>query len=186
MIKALSFGAPAADVTSNGTYYCVSEKVCKVWRKAGQLYDQQQSPRTGPQNSLNMSKVARCDPVDRRSVWLMTKVAKRSCEALTPCAFASTCPSRCYTDAGSFYAEEIERARTIKGGFLKGAGDVAGGMIGLALSLVILCIALGAMVRLLHSLVMGQAKRATVKGASMNNYVAMLIGVGLTIIVPYR
>ncbi|CAE7301394.1 Slc34a2, partial [Symbiodinium pilosum] len=146
VIKALSFGAPAADVTSNGTYYCVSEKVCKVWRK----------------------------------------VAKRSCEALTPCAFASTCPSRCYTDAGSFYAEEIERARTIKGGFLKGAGDVAGGMIGLALSLVILCIALGAMVRLLHSLVMGQAKRATVKGASMNNYVAMLIGVGLTIIVPYR
>ena len=110
-------------------------------------------------------------------------MAKGACEALTPCAFASGCPSSCYTDAGSFYTDEIESARTIKGGFLKGAGDAGGGIIGLVFSLVVLCVALCVMVRLLHSLVMGQAMTATVRGASMNNYVAMLIGVGLTILV---
>ena len=72
------------------------------------------------------------------------KVAKDAYStALTACSGSVTCDSgTCYTNAGAFYEEHIETGRTIKGGFLKDAGDVAGGIIGLILSLIVLCVAL--------------------------------------------
>ena len=113
------------------------------------------------------------------------KVAKDAYStALTACTGTVTCDSgTCYTNADTFYTEHIETGRTIKGGFLKDAGDVAGGIIGLILSLIVLCGALIVMVKLLHSLVMGQAKKVIMRGTKMNDYLAILVGLGLTIVV---
>eukprot|EP00435_Cladocopium_sp_Y103_P017635 s2569_g4.t1 len=113
------------------------------------------------------------------------KVAEDAYETfLVACSGTVTCDSgSCYTNAGEFFDENIKTGRTIKGGFLKDAGDVAGGIIGLILSLLVLCGALIVMVKLLHSLVMGQAKKAIMKGTQMNDYLAILVGLGITIIV---
>ena len=114
------------------------------------------------------------------------KVAEDAYEGLTSCSgFTNECAdgSSCYTDAGDYYTNEIAGARLIGKGFLKGAGDVAGGIIGLILSLLVLCGALYVLVRLLQSLVMGQAKKVIMKGAKMNDYLAMLLGLVITIIV---
>ncbi|CAJ1342250.1 unnamed protein product [Effrenium voratum] len=113
------------------------------------------------------------------------KVAEEGYEALQVCgAFANDCGSdACYLDAGNYYTTEIEGARLIGKGFLKDVGDVAGGILGLTIALIVMCVALYVMVRLLHSLVMGQAKRVIMKGTQMNDYLAMLLGVALTLIV---
>ena len=114
------------------------------------------------------------------------KVAEDAYEGLTNCSgFRNECAdgSSCYTDAGDYYTNEIAGARLIGKGFLKGAGDVAGGIIGLILSLLVLCGALYVLVRLLQSLVMGQAKKVIMKGTKMNDYLAMLLGLVITIIV---
>ena len=113
------------------------------------------------------------------------KVAKDAYSTdLTACTGTVTCDSgTCYTNAGTFYEEHIAKGRTIKGGFLKDAGDVAGGIIGLILSLIVLCVALFVLVKLLHSLVMGQAKKIIMKGTKMNDYLAILVGLLLTIVV---
>lgn len=114
------------------------------------------------------------------------KVAEDAYEGLTSCSgFTNECAdgSSCYTDAGDYYTNEIAGARLIGKGFLKGAGDVAGGIIGLILSLLVLCGALYVLVRLLQSLVMGQAKKVIMKGTKMNDYLAMLLGLVITIIV---
>ena len=93
------------------------------------------------------------------------KVAEEGYEALQVCgAFANDCGSdACYLDAGNYYTTEIEGARLIGKGFLKDVGDVAGGILGLTIALIVMCVALYVMVRLLHSLVMGQAKRVIMK-----------------------
>ena len=114
------------------------------------------------------------------------KVAEDAYEGLTSCSgFRNECAdgSSCYTDAGDYYTNEIAGARLIGKGFLKGAGDVAGGIIGLILSLLVLRGALYVLVRLLQSLVMGQAKKVIMKGTKMNDYLAMLLGLVITIIV---
>ncbi|CAJ1421874.1 unnamed protein product [Effrenium voratum] len=113
------------------------------------------------------------------------KVAEEGYEALQACgAFVNECGSdTCYFDAGNYYTTEIEGARLIGKGFLKDVGDVAGGILGLTIALIVMCVALYVMVRLLHSLVMGQAKRVIKKGTQMNDYLAMLLGVSLTLIV---
>eukprot|EP00438_Fugacium_kawagutii_P007103 Skav222876 [mRNA] locus=scaffold1102:2953:4557:- [translate_table: standard] len=112
------------------------------------------------------------------------KVAEDAYEALTQCGAGVSCDSgTCYTDAGEYYDNHIRTGQTIKGGFLKDAGDVAGGIIGLILSLLVLTGALFVMVKLLHSLIMGQAKKVIMKGTNMNDYLAILVGLGITIIV---
>ena len=123
-----------------------------------------------------------CVSSDMSKAW--KKVAKEAYETLIACNGTVSCDSgTCYTNAGEYYENSIETGRTIKGGFLKDAGDVAGGIIGLILSLVVLCGALIVMVKLLHSLVMGQAKKVIMKGTKMNDYLAILVGLGITIIV---
>eukprot|EP00438_Fugacium_kawagutii_P023389 Skav211948 [mRNA] locus=scaffold4266:17800:19443:+ [translate_table: standard] len=112
------------------------------------------------------------------------KVAEDAYEALTQCGAGVSCDSgTCYTDAGEYYDNHIRTGQTIKGGFLKDAGDVAGGIIGLILSLLVLTGALFVMVKLLHSLIMGQAKKVIMRGTNMNDYLAILVGLGITIIV---
>ena len=114
------------------------------------------------------------------------KVAEDAYDTLTSCSgFTNECAagSSCYTDAGDYYTNEIAGARLIGKGFLKGAGDVAGGIIGLIIALLVMCGALFCLVKLLQSLVMGQAKKVIMKGTKMNDYLAMLLGVFITIIV---
>lgn len=60
---------------------------------------------------------------------------------------------------------------------------MGGGIIGLIIALLVMCASLYAMVRLLHSLVMGQAKACIMRGTNMNDYLAILLGFFLTIIV---
>ena len=123
-----------------------------------------------------------CVSSDMSKAW--KKVAKEAYETLTACTGTVSCDSgSCYTNAGDYYTNNIETGRTIKGGFLKDAGDVAGGIIGLVLSLIVLCGALVCLVKLLHSLVMGQAKRVIMKGTQMNDYLAILLGLAITIVV---
>merc|ERR1719443_697327 len=45
----------------------------------------------------------------------------------------------CYLEGAAFYDEHITNGRLIKGGFLKDAGDIGGGLIGLLISLFLLC-----------------------------------------------
>ena len=112
------------------------------------------------------------------------KVAEDAYGTLTSCSgFTNVCTDSCYTDAGAYYEKEIVGARLIGKGFLKGAGDVAGGIIGLIIALLVMCGALYCLVKLLQSLVMGQAKKVIMKGTMMNDYLAMLLGMGITIIV---
>mmetsp|Transcript_37959 Transcript_37959/g.47046 ORF Transcript_37959/g.47046 Transcript_37959/m.47046 type:complete len:538 (-) Transcript_37959:87-1700(-) len=123
-----------------------------------------------------------CVNSDVSKAW--KKVAEDAYETLTACTGTVSCDSgNCYTNAGEYFTNHIETGRTIKGGFLKDAGDVAGGVIGLILSLIVLCGALFVMVKLLHSLIMGQAKKVIMKGTKMNDYLAMLLGLGITIVV---
>ena len=124
-----------------------------------------------------------CVSSDVSKAW--QKVAEDAYSStLTACTGGVTCDSgTCYTNAGDFYTNSIETGRTIKGGFLKDVGDVGGGIIGLILSLIVLCVALFCLVKLLHSLVMGQAKKVIMKGTNMNDYLAILVGLGITILV---
>ncbi|CAE7231465.1 Slc34a2 [Symbiodinium natans] len=124
-----------------------------------------------------------CVSSDVSKAW--QKVAEDAyASTLTACTGAVTCDSgTCYTNAGDFYTNNIETGRTIKGGFLKDVGDVGGGIIGLILSLIVLCAALFCLVKLLHSLVMGQAKKIIMKGTNMNDYLAILVGLAITILV---
>ena len=122
-----------------------------------------------------------CVSSDMSKAW--KKVAEDAYEQLTACSWTHDCSDNCYTDAGQYYSDSIEGGRTIKGGFLKGAGDVGGGIIGLIIALVVMCVALYTMVRLLHSLIMGQAKKVIMKGTNMNDYLAILLGLVITIIV---
>ena len=123
-----------------------------------------------------------CVSSDVSKAW--KKVAKEAYETLTACTGSVSCDSgSCYTNAGEYYQNSIQTGRTIKAGFLKDAGDVAGGIIGLILSLIVLCTALFVMVKLLHSLIMGQAKKVIMKGTKMNDYLAILLGLAITIVV---
>ena len=124
-----------------------------------------------------------CVSSDMSKAW--KNVAEESYETfLTACTGGVSCDSgTCYTNAGAYFTENIETGRTIKGGFLKDAGDVAGGILGLILALLVLCGALFVMVKLLHSLIMGQAKKVIMKGSKMNDYLAMLLGLAITIVV---
>ncbi|CAJ1440587.1 unnamed protein product, partial [Effrenium voratum] len=113
------------------------------------------------------------------------KVAEDGYNTLPACSFISECRSDsfCSRDAGDFYKSEIEGAAIIGKGFLRGAGDVAGGILGLMISLLVMCGALFFMVKLLHSLVMGHAREILMKGTQLNDYLAMLLGLALTFIV---
>jgi len=76
----------------------------------------------------------------------------------------------------------------IKGGAFKGTDDGVGGAISLIISLLVLCLCLYIVVKSLRVLVMGSAKKAIKSALSFTNtwwggYVAMLVGVGVTIAV---
>mmetsp|Transcript_62796 Transcript_62796/g.140114 ORF Transcript_62796/g.140114 Transcript_62796/m.140114 type:complete len:557 (+) Transcript_62796:70-1740(+) len=117
------------------------------------------------------------------------KVDEDNYEALNKCVdyftgMAGVCgDDECYLGADKFYTSSIEGGTILDEGLFSGAGDVGGGILGLILSLIIICGTLYLLVRLLHTLVMGRAKRVIMRATNMNDYVAILIGLGITIIV---
>jgi len=77
-------------------------------------------------------------------------------------------------------------ASIIKNGFLKDLGDKGGGVVGLVISIIILCIALYFIVKVLHRLVLssngrGWVMRIVQKSLSISPYLTMIVGMILTI-----
>jgi len=89
----------------------------------------------------------------------------------------------CYMNAGAYYTEYVDNKQIIKGGFTEGAGDVGGGIIALILAFLLLCGGLVGLCKILKVLMLGTAKKYIIKATKMNDYVAMLIGVAITIVV---
>merc|ERR1712038_158533 len=75
------------------------------------------------------------------------------------------------------------KGELIKGGFLKAAGDSWGGFLGLVLSILLLCVGLVGLCKLLERLFMKSAKQVLRYATRLNDYVAILIGLGVTIVV---
>ena len=79
-------------------------------------------------------------------------------------------------------------SQIIKSGFLKKTGDTTGGILGLIISLVVLCIALYYIVKFLHRLIIlsrgkGVLLRLIKKSVSISPYFTMILGALLTIAV---
>jgi len=89
----------------------------------------------------------------------------------------------CFLDGGSFYKHNVEEGPIIKGGFLQDAGDVGGGIIGLIFALLFLVGGLFGLVKALQSVLMGTAKRCIIWASRVHAYVALVVGVVITILV---
>ncbi|CAE7393841.1 SLC34A1 [Symbiodinium sp. CCMP2592] len=117
------------------------------------------------------------------------KVDKDAYEVLAECStyfplLNHGCGSdTCYLEADKFYAQSIEAGTILDGGAFSGMGDIAGGIVGLIFSLIIVTTTLFCLVKLLHSLIMGTAKKVIMRATNMNDYVAILVGLGITFIV---
>ena len=117
------------------------------------------------------------------------KVDKEAYEVLAECStyfplLNHGCGSEtCYLEADKFYAQSIEGGTILDGGAFSGLGDVAGGIFGLIFSLIIVTGTLFCLVKLLHSLIMGTAKKVIIRATNMNDYVAILVGLAITFIV---
>ena len=90
----------------------------------------------------------------------------------------------------SIYAESLkQREEKIvdgalpKGGAFKGMSDGVAWGLGLAISLILLCVALFFLVWTLKRLFLGSAKRCIQKSVKINGYLAIIVGVGITILV---
>jgi len=106
------------------------------------------------------------------------------CDGLILDGAGEPCGDRkCYLDAGQYYEEKVENGNLLKGGILAGAGDVIGGIIGLILSIFFLCCGLFGLTKLLERLFLKNAKKVLRSAVNLNSYVAILIGIGITIIV---
>jgi sodium-dependent phosphate cotransporter len=86
------------------------------------------------------------------------------------------------------WEEKYEDASIIKGGFLKGLGDIGGGVVGLIISLIVLCVALFFIVKFLNKLVLssngrGKIMRVVQKSLNISPYLTMIVGMLLTMAV---
>jgi len=80
------------------------------------------------------------------------------------------------------------KAGIVKGGlfYAKGATeatDMATGAVILVISIVLLCVCLAALVKILQSMVLGTSEAMLKKATSINGYLAILVGTGITILV---
>merc|ERR1712228_965708 len=73
--------------------------------------------------------------------------------------------------------------KIVKGGFLQGAGDLGGGIVGLIISLLLLSLGMVCLTMLLKKIFMGNAKKLIRYSLRVNDYFAILIGTFITIIV---
>jgi len=119
-----------------------------------------------------------------------SKISKSSYAKLTECtgfildAGGDPCGGKkCYLDGGRYYEDKVENGRLIKGGFLEGTSDAVGGIIGLITSLILLCMGLFGLCRALQTIFLGNAEGILRRSTRLNGYVAILIGVAITILV---
>jgi len=107
-----------------------------------------------------------------------------SCKAALPSG-AYSCPDsyECYLGADKYYEAEVIQGRLISKGVLKGAGDEAGGVIGVLIALVFMTIGLIALCKSLQKVFIGKAKVLIKYSTRLNDYVAILLGAGITLVV---
>jgi len=116
----------------------------------------------------------------------LKKISSTSYKSLAKCegSISDTCGKNvCYLDVDSFYQKRVTDGRLIKGGFLEDAGDITGGFLGLFISLFLLCLGLYGLSKLLQTIFMGNAKKVIRYAVKLNGYVAILIGMLVTIVV---
>ena len=94
--------------------------------------------------------------------------------------------SECMTK--NAWENKYTNGRIIKSGMFENLSDLQGGIVGLVVSLVILCIALYLIVKVLHTLVLssngrGKIMRIVQKSLSISPYLTMIVGMLLTIAV---
>jgi len=118
------------------------------------------------------------------------KISKKSYKKLTKCKDlilddgGKPCgKDKCYLDAGKYYDKKVTDGRLVKGGFLEGAGDLGAGIVGLILSLLLLSGGLICLCLTLKKIFMSTAKRLIKYAIEVNDYLALVIGLGITLIV---
>lgn len=117
------------------------------------------------------------------------KAAKKAYPDLLPCDLAGvgfSCPNekdKCYIGGAQFYDDHITHGALISGGFLKGAGDVGGGLIGVIISLFLLSGGMLGLTKCLTKIFMARAAKIIQVAMLMNDYIGILVGLGITIIV---
>jgi sodium-dependent phosphate cotransporter len=148
------------------------------------------SKREGPRRLTDLEDCSTYYCISKNLDKQFKKISKSSYKKLTSCdalildyGSSGECDGKCYMDAGSYYDKKVTNGALVKGGFLEGAGDAGGGIIGLIFSIILLCIGLLGLVKCLKTIFMGNAKRVLRYATRLNDYVAMLIGIGVTIIV---
>jgi sodium-dependent phosphate cotransporter len=90
---------------------------------------------------------------------------------------------KCYLNAGGYYDKNVDDGRLIKGGFVRGAGDTGGGIIGLILSLMLLILGMAGMTKTLYFLMCKKLNKVVHYSLKLNEYLAVLIGCLITMFV---
>jgi len=194
VIYALTLDPPEERTpTSVNTAACASDR-----RLAVASTDDEQAEQAGARSLLSSRRLDDSELPDCSTYFCVgkgldkqfKKISKKSYKKLTPCDGyilddgGEPCGSDiCYLDAGDYYQEKVADGNLIKGGFLEGAGDIGGGIIGLILSILILCLGLAGLCKCLQIVFLGNAKKIVRYAVRLNDYVAILIGVGITIVV---
>jgi len=139
----------------------------------------------------------RLEDVDCSSYWCIDKgldknfkkISKSSYKKLTKCddyvLDEKPCDGKdkCYMDAGAYYEKKVTKGKLAKGGFLSDMSDELAGIFGLVISLIFLCAGLIALVTALKMIFMSKAKAVLRYATKVNDYLAILIGTGITIVV---
>jgi sodium-dependent phosphate cotransporter len=89
----------------------------------------------------------------------------------------------CYMYGTQFYDEHITNGALVSGGFLKGAGDVGAGILGVIISLLLLSGGMLGLTKCLTKIFISKAKKIIAAALLMNDYIGILVGLGITIIV---
>ena len=166
VMKALSLGAPVPAAVPSS----VSTSSCPA--------------------SLNCSKYF-CVTSAMWNAW--EKIDQDGLASLSPCgsylAFADGCQAKdgqgghCYLGADKFYAISIEGGRLLKSGMLSRVGEIPGGIMGLVLSFALITGSLLCFVRVLQSLLVGQAQQLFQRATRMNDCMALFLGFAVTFVV---
>jgi len=175
----------------------VNETVCEslnsTRRLAASDADEEAYPQT--ERALLSRRMAGSDKEDCSTYYCVgkdldkqfSKISKSSYKKLHGCEgmiLGEPCgKDNCYLDAGKYYEDKVENGRLVKGGFLQGASDMAGGAIALILSLIMLCFGLWGLTTSLKTMFLGKANAILRQATKLNPYLAIVIGVGITIIV---
>jgi len=192
VIYALSLGKPEAQSPASfNTTLCQNER-----RLSGSGQDDhvEGSPRALLNRRLESDDLKDCSHyycVGKDLDKNFKKISKSSYKKLTKCGDTildkdgEPCgkDDKCFLDAGKYYDEKVTNGKLVKGGFLKEAGDLGGGIIGLILSLVLLSVGMICLTLMLKRIFIGKAKKLIRYALKVNDYLAILIGMAITITV---